>query len=129
MNRLYHKPKRNSYFVDGGTSNNGYSNQSSIVCVTDRLGKVLVEKQIGNKTNNEAELTAILEAVKITPSPHIYSDSQLAVRLLQRKYRTKISRLLKILKEIDETKNTFTISWIPREYNLAGYILEQKYGL
>ncbi len=122
-------PKRNSFFVDGATFHNGAPNQSSIVCVTDRFGKVLIERSIGNKTNNEAELIAIYEAIRLANQPHIYSDSQLAVNLLQRQYSTKIPRLLKIIKEIDRLDNTFTISWIPREQNKAGHYLEKKYAL
>lgn len=120
------------YYTDGGTSRNGdFGNQSSVICASDSTGKTLFFKPIGDKTNNEAELLAILELLQTVRSKRltIKSDSQLAVNLITKRWFTDIERLKEILRKIWVIEKNFVIEWIPREENRAGWYIEQQLGL
>lgn len=119
------------YFTDGGTANNGdFGNQKSVICVTDEKGTVLVWKEVGDKTNNEAELLAILACLRLNNSPKlITSDSQLAINLCQKKWKTKIDRLNNILKEIWLEPCFADFVWETRDFNRAGWKIQEKLGL
>jgi ribonuclease HI len=119
------------YYTDGGTANNGQiGKQRSVICVTNEIGVELIFEEIGDKTNNEAELTAILKCIKLNDKPKIIiSDSQLAVKLVKKHYHTRIPRLLTILNQIHEDKSFLNIKWKPRELNKAGWIIEQRLNL
>lgn len=123
--------KIKSYYTDGGTSQNGnFGFQSSTICISNRFGKCLLLKNIGDKTNNEAELIAILTCLKLDNSPKtIFSDSMLAINLVNKKWKTKTDRLKNILDDIRSLNAEFNIFWIPREENKAGWIIEQHLGL
>lgn len=120
------------YYVDGGVSGNGnYGHQKGITCASDSEGKELFFNEVGDKTNNETELLAILQLLQTTRSKNltIFSDSQLACHLIDKSWSTKIERLKIILREIWLIEKYFTVSWIPRESNKAGWIIEEKLGL
>ncbi len=122
-----------SYFVDAGTANNGqYGNQKSVICGTDKEGNILFFEEVGDKTINEAELLAIKKILEITSGDiAIKSDSNLAVKLVQHEYTTKIERLRTIVKEIQDLskERIFLVKWISRDFNKAGWIIEQRLGL
>ncbi len=119
------------YYTDGGTRNNGqFGSQESVVCGVDDEGKILFLEEIGDKTNNEAELQAILQLLQSTEGHiTIHCDSQLAVRLVKHQWNTHILRLKLILNKIKGLNRQFEIKWIPREDNLAGMVIEEKFGL
>ncbi len=120
------------YYVDGGVSGNGnFGFQKATICACDDMGKMLFFKDVGDKTNNEAELLAILELLQTIKSKKltIFSDSQLAVHLIDKSWSTSIDRLLKILREIWIIEKQFTVSWIPRLSNKAGLIIEERLGI
>jgi len=120
------------YFTDGGVAGNGnYGFQKAVICATDGNGKQLFFKDSGDKTNNEAELLAILELLNTVKQKklHIYSDSQLAVHLIDKSWHTDINRLRTILLNIWCIEKQFTVSWIPRTENKAGFLIEEKLGL
>ncbi len=119
------------YYTDGGTKNNGkFGLQESVICAVDEEGKILFFEQIGDKTNNEAELTAVLRLLETIPGEiEIHSDSQLIVNFLSRNWKTKILRLKLILNKIKNLNRKFEIKWIPREDNLAGMVIEERTGL
>lgn len=122
-----------TYWTDGGTKNNGQAFQQSVICGTTKK-KTLFFLPVGNKTNNEAELLAILEILVTSRAKHvqIYSDSMLAVNLIKGIWKTKVSRLLYILADIKNQRKKyihFDINWIPREQNRAGWIIEKTLGL
>ena len=75
------------FYSDAGTQNNGqFGNQKTIIVATDAEGKVVVEEWIGDKTNNEGELTAILRVASIAPEKSvIFSDSLLSVNMINGK--------------------------------------------
>jgi ribonuclease HI len=122
-------------FVDAGTKNNGKPGQSSVIAITDKLGDVIYEKNVGNKTNNQAEALAIATAlwwVYRGERKHIFSDSQIAVgwalkgkvrnKKLPRWYHTTAWFMNALL-----NKTGSIVEWVPRDKNLAGFYLEDKY--
>lgn len=125
------KKKLPVYYVDGGTSRNGdFGNQNSFICGTDSKGKELFFEQTGDKTNNEAELLAIVKILEKTEGDiHIICDSQLAVNLVQHRYHTKIDRLREPLMKIQNCKRIFKITWKRRDQNKAGWLIENRLGL
>lgn len=116
-------------YVDGGTSNNGmfgFQKSRSVVF----SNKVLVDLEIGDKTNNEAELIAMILGIYFRPKK-IFSDSQLVVNWANGRWKTKEPRLKP---QVDILKHLVSISkpeiiWIPRDKNLAGIYIEEKYGI
>lgn len=124
--------KENVFYTDGGVSKNGsFGFQKATIVASDETGKTLFFKEIGDKTNNEAELLAILELLQVVPNKKlsILSDSQLAVHLINKSWHTDIDRLRTILKDIWVIEKDFTVSWIPRAENKAGWVIEQTLGL
>ena len=89
-------------------------------------GKPKISRKNGI-THNEAEYIAIVVALKenFDKGIRILSDSQLAVRQLNKKYKIKEYRLKKLAEEVwklVEGRNV-TFVWIPRERNKAGKVL------
>ena len=131
-------------YSDAGVSGNGTGYlQRGIVVVTDIDGKILIEKKIDCKTNNQLELFGIYLASQ-TGADTICSDSKIAIGWLTKNKRPK----LKPTKdpEWDKDRNRWYSEWLPkirkevwskkprlvfvkREYNLAGHYIENKYGL
>ncbi|MDP2655702.1 MAG: hypothetical protein Q8P17_04245 [bacterium] len=126
-------PDRPTFYCDAGTKNNGqYGKQQTVVLVTDVTGKVLIEEWIGDKTNNEGELVAIIRAATIAPrGALILSDSDLAVKWIGGQYRTKIDRLKPLIYDAISavTKKNIQLKWISRDDNLAGHYIEYKHSL
>ena len=119
-------------YVDGGSSNNGSSNQVARMAVFDAVTEeVVIDANIGSLTNNEAEYRAIEAALdyatKINVGPvEIRSDSQLCVSQITGAWKIKEPRLVP-LAAVCRTKlagNGGTITWIRREQNAAGRHLE-----
>src|SRR5262249_42605774 len=109
-----------TYYTDGGSRNNGQrGNQFAVICVADARGKPVIFEEIGDKTNNEAEPTAIFRCLQL---PHdrpikIISDSQLAVNLVNRAWKAKLPNLSVILNSIWLTPAQYELVWQPRETN------------
>jgi ribonuclease HI len=87
-------------------------------------------------TTNGNEYWALIHAlrwaiIKEFEYLEIYSDSQLMVRQVQGTYKCENKRLDELLRYVQESlvsnkiKN-FTLTWIPREQNLAGIELERR---
>jgi ribonuclease HI len=121
-----------TFYTDGGSRNNGQrGNQVAVICVADARSQPIIFEEIGDKTNNQAELTAILRCLQL---PHdgpikIISDSQLAVNLVNRAWKTKLPHLAVILTGIWRTPTPYKLVWQPRETNRAGHLIEEQYGL
>ncbi|RLG44775.1 MAG: hypothetical protein DRN81_03725 [Thermoproteota archaeon] len=95
------------------------------VCYVTADGRVRI-KEYENVTNNEAEYLAVLLAVKeLKGNLDVYSDSQLVVQQLNRKWSIRKDRLRKyaemIWKHCEHRRVRFY--WIPREKNPAGKVL------
>lgn len=114
--------------------------------ITNQFGDVLVENKNNGGSNNIAEILGIRDAVKYAIKNHyevicINSDSMNSLRWLDSalyssspKVGKKINdpvwtiSLLKEIKELSKNISLF-IRWIPREENLAGHYIEEKYTL
>ena len=128
INNRWEKHKNIYVFVDGASSGNPGRAGIGIV-VRQQLpdGSIYVEKIsrfIGTKTNNEAEYTAVLEALKALEKKGITkaivcSDSYLVVNQLNGKYKLKSKNLLPIFNEIKEKikGKDIVFKWIEREKN------------
>ena len=125
------QPTQALYYTDGGTRNNGRRGfQESVICVANSAGEVVVLEEIGDKTNNEAELTAILRCLQLAPESliTIITDSQLCVGWMK-KGRSPKAHLNEIIRQIKSLDKPFEIIWKPRAENKAGWIIESQYGL
>ncbi|MBI2083996.1 MAG: ribonuclease HI family protein [Candidatus Aenigmarchaeota archaeon] len=107
-------------FTDGSGKTGRYA------YVVEQTGKVKIQKKVGI-TNNEAEYLAVIEALTDNKDKEIkiYSDSELIVNQLNKKYAIKEDRLRDLAQkvwELCEGRN-ITFRWIRREYNKAGKVL------
>lgn len=125
----------NVFYVDGATKNNGkIGSQRSYICVTDGDGNVITDHHIGDRTNNQTEVLALLSALKRIDFDNIkdatiYSDSQLIVNGVTGKWNITAPQLFLYIRKARElvAKTGATIIWIPRNGNKAGIYLERKY--
>lgn len=121
------------YYTDAGTKNNGkFGYQETRIVICNDTGTVIHEEEIGDKTCNEGEVTALIWAMDNLPRPlHLMCDSQLAVNWAKGSYKTKIERLKPLIKKLRLAlaESEADLEWIPREFNLAGHYIEEKYGL
>ena len=115
--------------TDGGARGNpgpagiGVVIQSVDGKVLEKFGKYLGD----NKTNNQAEYTAILEAMKAAKrlgGTHLEfrMDSELAVRQLNHIYKVKNAELQQLFLEIKNLQTEFshvTFTHVPRAQNSA----------
>jgi ribonuclease HI len=102
---------------------------SGFAWVYEGSGKKDVQRKDG-LTNNEAEYTGLLSAIRCLPNgaqAEILTDSTLMWGQFSGKYKVKVPALVKLLAEVRQViqqKNlTVTVTWIPREENLAGRLL------
>lgn len=135
-------------YVDAGTKKNGQrGKQETTICVADTQGKIIFERYIGDFTNNEGEILAILAAllkVQTTQVKEIYSDSVIAVNWVKKGWkvgreqkharRVGVGIARRLVRYISLAHNLYILSepilvWIPREKNKAGWYLEDKYKI
>jgi len=128
-------------YTDGGSRGNP-GNAGIGVYITDVPGNEIEKryKNIGKKTNNEAEYTAaylgIQRAIELgAKSIHLYTDSELIVKQLKGEYKIKKPELQELRKEIvilvANHQIDITYTWIPREQNreadrLSNVAMDQK---
>lgn len=113
-------------FTDGGARGNPGPAAVGVVVLTD-CGRFVLSKSIGEATNNIAEYSAVIEALKLVRENSIicdlnfYLDSELVVKQLNGEYKVKDEKLKKLYFEIREFvisyPKTVTFSHIPREKN------------
>ena len=131
---------RLTIFTDGvARGNPGAGGFGAIIKGTD--GNILkkIEGYLGITTNNFAEYSALIAALKASLKYHakkveVYSDSQLIVRQLNGQYSVKSESLLPLYKEakrLISVLGNVIISYIPREKNkeadaLANKAVDQK---
>jgi ribonuclease HI len=130
-------------YTDGGCSGNDQrdlAKRKMVALVTDESGLVISEELRDGGSNNIAELLAVRNAVQ-------YARDQ-GVRHLQIKthsrnnfawvYGRKVGKkindqetVMRLRDEIDTLRTFVTVEliWVPREQNLAGFVIEQKYCL
>lgn len=107
-------------FTDGSGKTGKYA------YVVEETGKVKIQKKIGI-TNNEAEYMAVIDALKDNKDKEIriYSDSELVVNQLNKKYAIKEDRLRVLAQKVWELceGRDVTFKWLPRSQNKAGKVL------
>jgi ribonuclease HI len=137
---LSKRKKHKLIFTDAGTTNNGYKNQQSRIALIDEDGYLIFERFVGNLTNNQAEILAITEAMKLNPK-HILTDSKIAIGWTKKGWQKRQQKNLKNGKFTLEHKELIDrahilylekapiLEFVPRDYNLAGKYLERKYNI
>jgi ribonuclease HI len=122
------------FFVDAGTKNNGqYGSQQTVIAGMDSDREIIFEDQIGDATNNNGEIRAIIKILEHVQSHNlqhavINSDSQIAVNWTKKGVTTNsptnqpyVAQAHQLLKATGAT-----LQWIPREKNIAGQYLEAQ---
>lgn len=113
-------------YTDGGARNNPGPAGIGVV-IMDENRNIIKEhnKYIGEATNNQAEYTAVIEALKIVKDMDVeelefYLDSELVVKQLKREYKLKNKDLAPLFLAIHNLSVSFkkiTYRHIPREQN------------
>jgi len=136
-------------YVDGGCSENGQLDQTKrrmVAVVTDDQGTVLHEYQQAGGSNNIAEFMALRDALvwarlhcADAQPVEIRTDSRnnlawVASRKLGKKLNDRAT-VETLQREIRESVRwleqfvTVALTWVPRDENLAGHVIEERYGL
>ena len=117
-------------YADGGAYNNGRKNQLARICVVHE-DEVIIHESIGDHTNNEAEFIAIEKAFEWSTKNirdgvvAIFSDSKLAVNMINYIWEGKVERLRELRDRIaGKLPKNVVVKWIYRDYNKAGQYLE-----
>jgi len=125
--------KRATIYVDGASSGN--PGASGIGVVIEFGGRSYeISKPIGIATNNIAEYTALIEALKMASglraeAVEVFSDSELLVRQMTGIYKVKNENLIGLWKDARQLSalfRHFSISHIPRELNARADRLAKK---
>ena len=109
-------------FTDGSGKTGNYA--YVIDDASNKKVKILKKEGL---SNNEAEYTAVVQALSDNPGVdiEIFSDSELMVNQLNHEYAIKKDELRNLAEQVwklcEGRKVSF--SWIPREENKAGKIL------
>lgn len=113
-------------YVDGASRGNPGPSSIGVV-IEDEAGGTIKEygRAIGEQTNNVAEYTALLDALRTAEElgakrVKVRSDSQLLVRQFNGQYRVKNERLMKYLLQIQNLRRRFEsveLEHVPRELN------------
>lgn len=117
-------------FTDGASRGNPGPSSYGFT-ISDRAGKVLYEegKYIGIATNNVAEYSAVLEALRYVKSSFknnlpveidFFADSKLAVEQLSGNYKIKsfhLRELITQIKSLEEEIGQVSYQHVPREKN------------
>ena len=91
-------------------------------------------KDVGDKTNNEAEYLALIEALSLASkkagSIEIRSDSELIVKQMEGGYSVKDAELKPLWEKAQNLTvklGAVRLKWVPRDENLAGLWLEGRW--
>ena len=139
-------------YIDGQSVGNEQRNtlrQARIAIVyepsSDLQSRRVREMSVGDKTNNEAEYLALLEALQIISDRWaagggripdqkgpivIRSDSELVVNQINGSYKVKEAHLKPLWEEargLMASLGHVKLEWVPRERNYAGLWLEGKW--
>jgi ribonuclease HI len=137
------------FYVDGqsvGNEQRKAKRQARIAVVYERSpspeGRRVRERNVGDKTNNEAEYLALLEALQIisdkwarpssgihdeTATTVIRSDSELVVNQINGGFKVKEAHLRPLWEQargLLARLGRVRLEWVPREKNYAGLRLE-----
>jgi len=114
-------------YTDGAGWNGKVSKYAYLILKDGKEIKREVEVVNKKLTNNEAEYTALIEALKDKNSKNatIYMDSKLVVEQLAGNYVVKAENLYNLFLKAQELvkKRNVKLKWIPRKKNIAGKII------
>jgi ribonuclease HI len=120
------KPVR-MYFDGAGCRPNGEGSGFAWLCPDTNQRQI---ERVPGLTNNQAEYKGFLAALQNVPEGSIVemlSDSQLVCSQFAGQYRVKDGALQKLLADvialISTKRLTVTLTWVPRNQNLAGKLL------
>lgn len=121
-------------YIDGGARNNPGPAGAGVYIELNGAPFVGLYEYLGKQTNNYAEYSALLRALKYALAESflkvkVYSDSELLVRQVLGKYRVKNPALqtlhqqaLAMIRQLQQ----FTIQHVPRELNRKADALANK---
>lgn len=119
-------------YIDGAVRGHqfGAGNRKGQIAVVIEAESFI--EDVGDVTNNQAEYLALIKALEVIKGreikqARIYSDSELLVKQYNGEYKVRnpnISPFYRKAKKLSEGLRV-TVSWIPRERNLAGKLLEK----
>ena len=111
-------------FCDGASRGNPGVSGIGVSILKEGKEVAFISKSIGEKTNNEAEYTALLEGLKkveqFREEVVICLDSQLVVKQIKGEYRVKAAKVKPLFTQVKQELENITlkdIMWIPREEN------------
>lgn len=121
-------------YTDGGSLGNGRVDQRARMAVFDAArDEIVVDRELGALTNNEAEYRAIEAALDYAEAcalgaVEIRSDSLLCVSQIRGEWKVKEARLLPLVQTCRAklAANRGTINWVRRNVNPAGHFLERR---
>ena len=126
-------------YADGACRGNPGPAAIGVVIKDQRGSSIKISEYIGLGTNNKAEYSAVIkalkEAIKLNPDEvTLYLDSELVVRQLTGRYKVRSKSILPLYVEACELLKRFvkvSVVHVPREYNaeadaLATAVLRTK---
>lgn len=127
--------KKLKIFTDGGSRNNPGPAGIGFL-IYDEAGEIIMEdgRYIGTATNNEAEYSALVEALKEAKSLsgqelEVFMDSELIIRQLNGIYKVKDEKMKRLFDEVQVLKMGFVsvkFEHIKRELNKRADFLVNK---
>lgn len=114
-------------YIDGGSRGNpGAAGYGVVVLDEGRNSLAEISEFLGNQTNNYAEYSALIGALRYATTHHfdglrIYADSELLVRQINGEYKVRnvnLKRLFDQAQPLIGSLKQFSIQYIPREENL-----------
>jgi ribonuclease HI len=130
--------KKVKVYTDGASRGNPGAAAIGIVILDESGNEIMSHKKaIGERTNNFAEYTALVESVKLLRSLNesfdeinFFCDSELVVKQIRGEYKIKNKELIKLSlefwKEVKALNKKFSIKHIPREENKKADILANE---
>lgn len=119
--------KKIEIFTDGGARGNPGPAAIGVVADFKDARRITISKTIGKATNNVAEYTAVIEAIRLIKSRDInldidfFLDSELVVKQLNGEYKVKDENLKKLYYEVREFVISYpkiiTFTHVRREIN------------
>ena len=121
------------YFDGASKGNPGPAGIGVVLLVGEK--KYTISKNIGEKTNNQAEYTALIEGLKKAKELGIKElvvrgDSQLVIRQMKGVYKVKnenVKPLFEQAKELEKEFEKVAFEWVPREENKEADRLANEY--
>lgn len=126
-------------FTDGASRGNPGFAGIGVAIYSDGVLIDQISAFLGNKTNNEAEYTAVIRAferlkdLKKSLNPekvNLFSDSQFLVKQLKGEYKVKAEKIIPLFKKVQEEIKkldlNITFNWIRREDNKLADSLANK---